>query len=237
MSRAPSNKTPAGFRLKRGQTAPEEGDEPLRPSPAQGARAMSGRQRLRITGGVMRSRQVHFPAAPGLRPTPDRVRETLFNWLGQDLSGWRVLDLFAGSGILGMEALSRGAAWLGVIEQSARVAGEIRRNMTVLAVPPERVRIWRADATVWLKQADPALGMGLVDLVFLDPPFARPDLLQAVLARLNEVDWLAPRARMYVEQSAGLPTIELPGWMIVRQGQAGESLFMLWERAAKPSAA
>jgi 16S rRNA (guanine966-N2)-methyltransferase len=235
LSRSPPNKKPAGIRLKRRETtAPEDGDEPLRSLPTHGARAIPGRQRLRITGGMMRSRQVHFPAAPGLRPTPDRVRETLFNWLGQDLSGWRVLDLFAGSGILGMEALSRGAAWLGVVEQSARVAGEIRRNMAELAVPPERVHIWRADATVWLKQSD--LTLGLIDLVFLDPPFARPDLLQAVLSRLNEVDWLAPHARMYVEQSAGLPSIKLPGWTIVRQGQAGESLFMLWERAAKPSA-
>lgn len=213
---------------RRRDSPAEESGEPVR---SRGARAIQGRQKVRITGGAMRSRQVHFPSAPGLRPTPDRVRETLFNWLGQDLSGWRVLDLFAGSGILGMEALSRGADWLGVVEQSSRVAEEIRRNMTALGVPGERVRIWRADAAVWLKQAEQVLPPAArIDLVFLDPPFAHPDLLEVVLSRLDDVNWLAPDARLYVEQSAALPPVERAGWRVARQGQAGESLFMVWER-------
>lgn len=235
MSRGSMKKLPTGQRAGRRNLSEDAGNQPIRPT---AARAMHGRQQVRITGGTMRSRQVRFPSAPGLRPTPDRVRETLFNWLGQDLSGWRVLDLFAGSGILGMEALSRGASWLGVVEQSARVVDEIRRNMATLTVPTDRVRIWRADATTWLKQAGQALGgEEPVDLVFLDPPFGRPELLETVLGQLIEADWLAPAARLYIEQSAARAPMELPGWVIDRRGQAGESLFMLWVRTTGASSA
>ncbi|WP_231880949.1 16S rRNA (guanine(966)-N(2))-methyltransferase RsmD [Halothiobacillus diazotrophicus] len=229
MSRARMKPPLAGIRSRTRDQSGEDG-APRRPG---NAATMHGRQKVRITGGVMRSRQVTFPAARGLRPTPDRVRETLFNWLGQDLTGWRVLDLFAGSGVLGMEALSRGAAWLGVVEQSARVAEAIRQNMMTLAVPDEQVRIWRTDATAWIRQSEQWLeGTAPIDLVFLDPPFAEPALLETVLAGLNAVRWLAPDAILYVEHSAAMAPIELPGWERTRQGQAGESLFMLWARRA-----
>lgn len=226
MSRTPLIKPPIRGRLKRRE---DEGADDTGSRRGQRASVMTGAQKVRITGGSMRSRRIHFPAAPGLRPTPDRVRETIFNWLGQDLSGQYVLDLFAGSGILGIESLSRGAAWVGMVEQSPRVVDDLRKNMHILDVPPERIQIWRSEALAWFKHPPAAL-MQPINLVFLDPPFAHPTLLQAVLERLNEVDWLLPSARLYVEQSANQPVVVLPGWSVVRQGRAGESLFMLWAR-------
>lgn len=186
----------------------------------------------------MRSRRLHFPAMPGLRPTPDRVRETLFNWLGQNLDGWRVLDLFAGSGILGIESISRGAQWVGLIEQSARVAAEIRRSLKSMSVVDERARVWSQDALGWLRQAPTQLVPGeRIDLVFLDPPFARSDLLSEAVERLQQADWMADNAYMYIEQSAQEASIQPVGWVRLREGRAGESAFALWrrEKAASPS--
>ena len=197
-----------------------------------------GKQAVRVTGGEMRSRRLHFPAMPGLRPTPDRVRETLFNWLGQNLNGWRVLDLFAGSGILGIESLSRGAQWVGLIEQSARVAAEIRNSLKSMSVSDERARVWSQDALGWLRQAPTQLVPGeRIDLVFLDPPFARLDLLSEAVERLQQADWLADDAYMYIEQSAQETTIQPVGWVRLREGRAGESAFALWrrEKVAPPS--
>lgn len=196
-----------------------------------------GKQVVRVTGGVMRSRRLHFPAMPGLRPTPDRVRETLFNWLGQNLDGWRVLDLFAGSGILGIESLSRGAQWVGLVEQSARVAAGIRNSLQAMAVSDARV--WSEDAVAWLRRAPTQLAPDeRIDLVFLDPPFARRDLLSEAVERLQHADWLAKNAYMYIEQSAREVTIEPVGWIRLREGRAGESAFALWqrERAGPPGA-
>lgn len=193
--------------------------------------AVRGKQAVRVTGGEMRSRRLHFPAMPGLRPTPDRVRETLFNWLGQNLNGWRVLDLFAGSGILGIESLSRGAQWVGLVEQSARVAAEIRTSLKTLSVPDERVRVWSQDAMGWLRQASTQLAPGeRINLVFLDPPFARLDLLSEAVDRLQQADWLADDAYMYIEQSAQEAAIQPAGWVRLREGRAGESAFALWRR-------
>jgi len=176
---------------------------------------------------------------PGLRPTPDRARETLFNWLGQHLDGWRVLDLFAGSGILGIESLSRGAQWVGLVEQSARVAAEIRHSLDTLSVSNEHARVWSQDALGWLRQAPSHLGPeARIDLVFLDPPFARPDVLAEAVTQLQQADWLADNAYLYIEQSVtpiNRPTsrqtaVEPIGWVQRRAGQAGESAFTLWQR-------
>ncbi|MGD9500022.1 16S rRNA (guanine(966)-N(2))-methyltransferase RsmD [Halothiobacillus sp.] len=190
-----------------------------------------GKQVVRVTGGAMRSRRLHFPAMPGLRPTPDRVRETLFNWLGQNLDGWRVLDLFAGSGILGIESISRGAQWVGLIEQSARVAAEIRHSLKSMSVADERARVWSQDALGWLRQAPTQFVPGeRIDLVFLDPPFARLDLLSEAVERLQQADWMADDAYMYIEQSAQEASIQPVGWVRLREGRAGESAFALWRR-------
>jgi len=190
-------------------------------STAKGRRPSKGEQ-VRIIGGDWRSRRLRFPAARDLRPTPDRVRETLFNWLGQTVTGWRVLDLFAGSGVLGFEALSRGAAWVGFVEKAPRAARELERNLGVLGCSPERFDVWAMDALRWL-DAPPGGADAPIDLVFLDPPFRRPDLLQSVLDRLAEADWLAPDARLFVE-AADLEALRLPeGFVVHRETRAGES--------------
>jgi 16S rRNA (guanine966-N2)-methyltransferase len=193
---------------------------------------VQGKQTVRITGGAFRSRRLHFSAMPGLRPTPDRVRETLFNWLGQNLTGLRGVDLFAGSGILGIEALSRGASMLWAIEKSPRAAARIVQNFSLLGVDATRARVWPADALTWLRQAPGLLAaQPSIDLVFLDPPFAEPGLLNQALLMLNEAKWLAADARIYVECSARGAPIDFPGWVLLREGRAGESRFMLWCRA------
>lgn len=219
--------------IPRGEKRRDEFDDALVERTPRGlpGKTVRGKQVVRVTGGAMRSRRLHFPAMPGLRPTPDRVRETLFNWLGQNLDGWRVLDVFAGSGILGIESLSRGALWVGLIEQSARVATEIRNSLKAMSVPDERARLWSQDALGWLRQAPTQLVPGeRIDLVFLDPPFARLDLLSEAVERLQQADWLADDAYMYIEQSAQEAIIQPEGWIRLREGRAGESAFALWRR-------
>ena len=118
--------------------------------------------RIRITGGTHRSRLIQVVDAAGLRPTPDRVRETLFNWLGQDLSGWRCLDLFAGSGVLGFEAASRGADEVVLVERDARALQTLKSHLAALPLP--KVRIVGGDALKFISDTR-------FDLIFLDPPY------------------------------------------------------------------
>ena len=125
---------------------------------------MSGRGKLRIIAGEWRGRKLDVFDAPGLRPTPDRVRETLFNWLQQDIVGARCLDLFAGTGILGFEALSRGAKEVVSVEANAMLIGAIKKHAAMLGCKQHVIQ--HADALSWLKQEQ-----GAFDLVFLDPPF------------------------------------------------------------------
>ena len=197
------------------------------PSTAKGRRPSRGEQ-IRIIGGEWRSRRLRFPAARDLRPTPDRVRETLFNWLGQTVTGWRVLDLFAGSGVLGFEALSRGASWVGFVERSPRVARAIAANLERLDVEQSRYTVWTRDALKWLNQPSPEGGE--IDLVFLDPPFRQPALLQQSLDCLAEAPWLAEEARLFVE-GADLDSLRLPaGFVVSREARAGESRSVLLVR-------
>ena len=191
---------------------------------------VSGRQQVRITGGAWRSRRLSFPAMPGLRPTPDRVRETLFNWLGQDLTGWQVLDLFAGSGVLGFEALSRGAVWLGSVEQAAKTAGQLRVSAQSLGVSPDAWQLWQRDVLVWLDQAATLLMGRKIRLVLLDPPFAQPALFAGAMARLQAAEWLSAEAWVYGECAAQMSLPPMPGWTLHRAGRAGESQFALWRR-------
>jgi len=178
-------------------------------------RAHGVANRVRIIGGQYRRRLLDFPGGTGLRPTPDRVRETLFNWLGQDLPGWSCLDLFAGSGALGFEAASRGAGRVIMLERDARVAGALEKNRTVLGAAT--VEILRVDALAWL-----ANNRETFDLVFVDPPFDS-GLAATVLAEL------APRLKAgghaYVEQGSAVTAP--PGLIILRSGRAGRSHFAL----------
>jgi len=165
--------------------------------------------RVRIIGGQWRRRLLQFPALPGLRPTPDRVRETLFNWLGQDLIGRTCLDLFAGSGALGFEAASRGAKLAVLVERDARAFRALQENARALGATA--VELVRADALEFLRS-----DARTYDVVFLDPPFAMADrlrLLEAVRPRL------APAAVVYLESPGKL---ELPpAWEALRELRAG----------------
>ena len=131
---------------------------------------------VRIVGGLWKRSKLPVADRPGLRPTPDRVRETLFNWLGQNLSGWRCLDAFAGTGALGFEAASRGATDVVLLERDGALVAQLLASKERLHA--EGVRVERADAVQWMARAAP----GAFDLVFLDPPFDTPLALPAMAA-------------------------------------------------------
>ena len=171
--------------------------------------------RVRIIGGNYRRRLLDFPGSTGLRPTPDRVRETLFNWLGQDLPGWVCADLFAGSGALGFEAASRGAGRVVMIEHDRAALDALEKNRSVLGAT--QVDISRADALVWL-----ANNRETFDLIFVDPPFDS-GLAAGVLAGL--APHLKPGGQAYVEQAT--PVLAPPGLILHRSGRAGRSHFAL----------
>lgn len=181
---------------------------------------------LRIIGGQWRSRRLSFPAVPGLRPTPDRVRETLFNWLTGEVEGARVLDPFAGSGALLLEALSRGASsGLGFDASSAAVAS-LRSNLALLKADNGEIR--QGDALALLSQA-PAT---TYDLVLLDPPFHQ-DLLMKACDLLEQHNWLNPRAWIYCESEQAPSSLGLPAhWRLHREKQAGQVHYSLWQRQA-----
>lgn len=178
---------------------------------------------MRIIGGRWRNTRLPVPTLPGLRPSSDRVRETLFNWLMPKLGGARVLDVFAGSGALGLEAVSRGAAQATLVERDARLAGNLRAAVEKLQAA-DHVQVVQADALGWLQNAPAAAA----DIVFVDPPFA-DGLWEAVLAQLPR--HLADGAWLYVESPAGhVPA--LPGeWMLHREGGTREVRFALYRRA------
>ncbi|MEW6118533.1 MAG: 16S rRNA (guanine(966)-N(2))-methyltransferase RsmD [Pseudomonadota bacterium] len=178
-------------------------------------RAHGAANRVRIIGGQYRRRLLTFPVTAGLRPTPDRVRETLFNWLGQDLPGWTCLDLFAGSGALGFEAASRGAARVCMIEREAAACAALQKNRAELGITV--VEVVRADAQAWLAGDRTAW-----DLIFLDPPFDS-GLAESLLPTLDV--HLATGGQVYVEQ--GTPVSAPPGFIMHRSGRAGRSHFAL----------
>ncbi|MEW8505965.1 MAG: 16S rRNA (guanine(966)-N(2))-methyltransferase RsmD [Candidatus Thiodiazotropha sp.] len=169
---------------------------------------------VRIIGGRHRGRRLHFPELPGLRPTGDRIRETLFNWLQPYIEGARCLDLFAGSGALGLEAASRGAAQVVMLDTAMAVIRQLAENKRQLEL--DQVQIVRADALQWLEQ-----GAMPFDVVFLDPPFV-DNLLQPLCQRLS-MGWLADGAHIYWEDAAPRNTPSLPeGWEMQKQKTAGQ---------------
>ncbi len=158
---------------------------------------------LRIVGGAWRSRRLRFPSVPELRPTPDRARETLFNWLGPWIEGRRVLDLFAGSGALGLEALSRGAAEAVFVEHARPVAAALRTNIEVLGATGASVV--GTDALRFLARARDGF-----DLVFVDPPYAG-ELARIALERLLALQLLRAGGRVYLEHDgAAGAAFEIP---------------------------
>ena len=186
------------------------------------ARRASASRVLRIIGGSWRGRKLRFPQGPDIRPTPDRVRETLFNWLGGRVSGARCLDLFAGSGALGLEALSRGAAHVTFIEHDPRAARELGAHLAEWGAAGARVEC--QDALAFLR------GTGSpFDIAFLDPPFAS-GLLGSAAQLLSARGWLNQRARVYVECAAGAGAPQLPATLVVlKSKRAGEVGYHLYE--------
>lgn len=179
----------------------------------------AGHHKLRIIGGRWRSRMLSFPTVEGLRPTGDRIRETLFNWLAPILPGSRCLDLFAGSGILGFEALSRGAAHCSLVELNPAATRQLRVNADQLQA--DGAAIHSISALEFLaKPASP------FDVVFIDPPFAA-DLWQPVMASL-ERGWLADGALIYVECPSDLAFNPPATWRAHREKRAGKVCYRLY---------
>lgn len=183
---------------------------------------------VRIVGGQWKRSKLPVPDRPGLRPTPARVRETLFNWLGQDLSGWRCLDAFAGTGALGLEAASRGAAEVLLLERDAVLARGIRE--TAARLKASTVRVDQADAV----SAMGRLGAGRFELVFLDPPFDAPALFAPALKAAAQ----AVVSGGYVYLEAGdawsAEALAAHGLVLHRQGRAGQVAFHLLRRNDSP---
>ena len=188
--------------------------------------------KVRIIGGLWKRTPLQVPDVPGLRPTPDRVRETLFNWLGQDLSGLHCLDLFAGTGALGLEAAARGAQSVWLVETDRQALRAIAQVLDKLKA--EQVRLVAGDALSALSQAQSAGHR--FDLVFLDPPFGQ-GWLDKVLPRLAPV--LADGARLYVESEQALTDDEIVQWLgtrwaLVKADRAGQVFYHLL-RAGNPT--
>jgi len=171
--------------------------------------------KVRIIGGSHRRRLIEFPDAEGLRPTPDRVRETLFNWLGQTLDGRRCLDLFAGSGALGFEAASRGAAEVIMVERNRSVYRNLQENIKKLGFA--NVALYGEDGLEFAKQQNKPF-----DVVFLDPPF-QSDYLPKLLSIL--VDKLEEDGVVYVE--SGTPFEPDAAWRVIKQARAGAVFYQL----------
>lgn len=197
--------------------------------PALRSKASRGQTRsggkLRIIGGEFRRRQLPVPDLPGLRPTPDRVRETLFNWLGQTLDGARVLDAFAGTGALGIEALSRGAGHVVFVEQDAGAATQLRQNLDTLKASSGQVLSQDVQAFLACRSDDAAP----FDLVLLDPPFHQ-GFVEACCEALETGGWLSPEALIYVEAESTLTPVVPANWQLYRQTRAGDTTARLYQR-------
>jgi 16S rRNA (guanine966-N2)-methyltransferase len=182
---------------------------------------------VRIIGGAWRGRLLHFPDAETLRPTPDRVRETLFNWLGQNLTGLRCLDLFAGSGVLGLEALSRGAAAVTFVERSRHTSRALAESAKQLGAG--NFKLVCCDAIEFLRpqhqqNGDPGMFESF-DVVFLDPPYGE-GLIEKVVPWLGSV--VSPSARLYFE--ADYAITDMAGWTILKAAKAGVVHYGLAQR-------
>ncbi|MDG9759647.1 16S rRNA (guanine(966)-N(2))-methyltransferase RsmD [Pseudomonas sediminis] len=191
--------------------------------PAAG-KAHGGQGQLRIIGGEWRSRRFAFPDGPGLRPTPDRVRETLFNWLAPYVEGAHVLDPFAGSGALLLEALSRGAASGLACDLNPASVSALRGHLTTLQCSTGEIQL--GDALQLLARPAPQR----FDIVLLDPPFHK-DLLQDTCNLLEAQNWLADDAWIYTESETAPSTLGLPGnWRLHREKHTGQVHYALWQR-------
>lgn len=177
---------------------------------------------FRIIAGEWRHRRLRFPELPDIRPSPDRVRETLFNWLRNALSRARCLDLFAGSGALGLEALSRGADSVLFVDRERRVIAALQAHLTALQASGGATR--ESEALKFLGGTPQAF-----DIVFLDPPFGS-ELLGKAVSALRQPGWLTPSAHVYMEYPKGSAPALPDDWKVIRQGRAGQVGFGLVRR-------
>lgn len=178
---------------------------------------------IRIIGGVWRGRKLVVPEALNLRPTPDRVRETLFNWLAPVISGAYCLDAFAGSGVLGFEALSRGAAHVVMVEQTPAVVTLLQQELMKLKA--KNAEIYCASVPRQLKKPQQ-----LFDIIFLDPPY-QDNLLLPTCFYLEEHDFLAEKAYIYLEARDLLQQDDLPAsWQLLKSKKAGQVAYHLAQR-------
>lgn len=178
---------------------------------------------LRIIGGQWRGRKLSFPDVLHLRPTGDRIRETLFNWLQVDIIGTRCLDLFAGSGALGFEALSRGASHVLFVDNSNKAVQQLKDNCKILSC--DIAQAIQDDALRFLKNKSHIK----FNMVFLDPPF-QYEILPEVIQLLTENNWLEQSAKIYLEMNAKSDLIELPlGWNILKDKTTGQVKYQLYQ--------
>jgi len=179
---------------------------------------------IRIIAGQWRGRKLNVIDADGLRPTTDRVRETLFNWLMYDVQGARCLDLFAGTGVLGMELLSRGARFVQFVESNKRAAASLQQEFEHFKLSDDQADIMTIKAQQFLLTTPEQP----FDVVLLDPPYA-DNLLPSVIAQLAKPGWLSKDAFVYVEQASKETPVSVPaGWHLYRENQAGQSQYRLY---------
>jgi 16S rRNA (guanine966-N2)-methyltransferase len=187
---------------------------------------------VRIIAGNLRSRKIIFQDLPGLRPTADRIRETLFNWLRNDVAGEACLDLFAGSGALGIEALSRGAEKVTFVEKDAATSAMINQNLEQLAIVNAEISCM--DAEQWIQQHSMRASNGARDsqfgIVFLDPPFSDKSLYR-VCSQLDRSNLLKSNCKIYLESACNITESDLPcRWLPTKSKKAGQVHYYLLER-------
>jgi 16S rRNA (guanine966-N2)-methyltransferase len=204
---------------------PRKNGKPLKKDAAR----QGGGLLLRIIGGAWRGRRIHFPPVEAIRPTPDRVRETLFNWLQMDVAGSRCLDLYAGSGALGLEALSRGASRVVFVEVDSGAARHLSQTLQDLQC--DRGAVVTTDAKHYLAGISEPF-----DIVFVDPPYA-DHALADICSRIEKGGWLRPGGLAYLEDAAAAgPPVLPPGWTLLKSKRAGAVGYHL-ARREPPAAA
>ena len=197
---------------------------PPRTSPKTSAVKTSQHNQLRIIGGAWRGRKLAFPDIEGLRPTGDRIRETLFNWLAPEIQGARCLDVFAGSGALGVEALSRGALTSVMIERDAKAAAQLKINLDLLKA--DKGQVINSDALNLLQrdnQSEP------FHIIFIDPPF-QLNLWQSIVDALENGNWLADDATIYIESHRDANYQTPINWQLHRDKYTGQVSYRLFYR-------
>ncbi|WP_394202578.1 16S rRNA (guanine(966)-N(2))-methyltransferase RsmD [Shewanella waksmanii] len=189
------------------------------------AKNRSASGQVRIISGQWRSRRLPIHDLEGLRPTTDRVRETLFNWLAGDIAGAHVLDCFGGSGALFFESLSRYAQFAHVIELQKSAAQQLQQNLQTLKCEPQRAQVTHGDTLQILAQQP----QQQFDIVYIDPPF-RKGLATQAITLLDQHHWLKDNAQIYVETESDMPSLAVPAnWMLLKEKQAGQVTYRLYQ--------